>query len=77
MVLLASMAAELSPERYVFCTFRAPKVARDIEALASVVEPEELALVTTQEQWTGPAWRTTSSRDASRCGCTRPCMPSV
>lgn len=50
-VLLAGMAAELLPGRYVFSTLRgSAQVTPGIEVLASVLEPEGLSLVTTQEQ---------------------------
>lgn len=50
-VLLASMAAELRPGRYVFSTLRGPgQVDPGLEVLASVLEPEGLSLVTTQGQ---------------------------
>ena len=49
-VLLASMAPELAPGRYVFSTAPAAEVDLRVEVLASVVEPEGLSLLTTQEQ---------------------------
>lgn len=49
-VLLASMAAELVPGRFVFGTAVDPQLARDVEAVATVGETEGLSLVTTQHQ---------------------------
>jgi len=49
-VLLASIAAELVPGRFVFGTAADPQLARDVEAVATVRETEGLSLVTTQEQ---------------------------
>lgn len=49
-VLLARMAAELLPSRYVFATIPAAELTPEVGVLASVVEPEGLSLVTTQEQ---------------------------
>jgi len=49
-VLLASMAAELVPGRFVFGTAVDPQLARDVEAVATVGETEGLSLVTTQQQ---------------------------
>lgn len=44
------MAAELSTERYVFCVVGGPAEADEFTVMSSVVEPEGLSLVTTQEQ---------------------------
>ncbi len=49
-VLLASMAAELVPGRFVFGTIADPQLARDMDAAATVREAEGLSLVVTQEQ---------------------------
>ncbi len=48
-VLLASMAAELLPGRFVFATVTDPQVVGKIDVLASVRETEGLSLVMTQE----------------------------
>ena len=49
-VLLASMAAELRPGEYVFCSVQGPGAVPHVEVLASVSEPEGLSVVTTREQ---------------------------
>lgn len=49
-VLLASMAAELVPGRFVFGTIADPQLARDMDPAATVREAEGVSLVVTQEQ---------------------------
>ena len=52
-VLLRGMDAELRQGRYVFCTVPGGSIPDQVEALATVLEPEGLSLVTTQEEADG------------------------
>lgn len=49
-VLVATMAAEVLPGRFVFSTVTGSDVADDIDVLARACEPEGLSLVTTQDE---------------------------